>query len=47
MAGKNQKNKPTKTNETREPNSTKWLRIFLIGFSIILILSMVLSLINS
>ena len=38
---KNQKNKPGKTSE---PSSTKWLRIFLIVFSILLILSMVLSL---
>ena len=47
MAGKSPKNKQTKTNETREPNSTKWLRIFVIIFSILLILSMILSLISS
>ncbi len=41
---KNQKNKPTKTSE---PSSTKWLRIFLIAFSIMLILSMILSLVSS
>jgi hypothetical protein len=40
---KNQKNKPTKSSE---PASTKWLRIFLIVFSIMLILSMILSLIS-
>jgi hypothetical protein len=40
---KNQKNKTTKTTE---PSSTKWLRIFLIAFSIMLILSMILSLIK-
>ena len=44
MAGKNPKSKQTKTTENREPSSIKWLRIFLIAFSIILILSMVLSL---
>lgn len=41
MAGKNPRNKQTKPSE---PSSTKWLRIFLIVFSILLILSMVLSL---
>ena len=40
MAGKNPKSKPTKVNE---PSSTKWLRIFLITFSILLILSMILT----
>ena len=40
---KNQKNKPTKTSESA---TTKWLRIFIIVFSIMLILSMVLSMIN-
>ena len=44
MAGKNPKSKPTKTTE---PGSTKWLRIFLIVFSILLILSMVLSLVSN
>jgi hypothetical protein len=43
MADKNPKSKPTKTNE---PSSTKWLRIFLIAFSILLILSMVLSMVS-
>jgi hypothetical protein len=47
MGSKNLKNKQTKSNETREPASTKWLRIFVIGFSIILILSMILSLISN
>jgi hypothetical protein len=37
---KNQKNKPA------ESSTTKWLRIFLIAFSIMLILSMILSLIR-
>jgi hypothetical protein len=41
MADKNQKNRQTKPGE---PGSTKWLRIFLIAFSIMLILSMILSL---
>jgi hypothetical protein len=41
MTDKNQKNKQTKPSE---PSSTKWLRIFLIAFSIMLILSMILSL---
>ena len=40
---KNHKNKPTKPSE---PSSTKWLRIFLIAFSIMLILSMVLSMVS-
>ena len=44
MAGKSTKSRPTKTSENRESSTTKWLRIFLIAFSIILILSMVLSL---
>jgi hypothetical protein len=46
MAGKNQKNKPTKLSENKEPTSTKWLRIFLIAFSVILVLSMILSLVK-
>jgi hypothetical protein len=37
---KNQKNKPTET------STTKWLRIFLIAFSIMLILSMILSMVS-
>lgn len=43
MASKSPKNKPTKPSE---PASTKWLRIFLIAFSIMLILSMILSLVS-
>jgi hypothetical protein len=43
MADKNAKNKPTKSSE---PSSTKWLRIFLIAFSAMLILSMILSLLK-
>ncbi len=46
MAGKTTKNKTIKTNVNKEPSSTKWLRIFLIVFSLILVLSMVLSLIK-
>ncbi|MGE5463781.1 MAG: hypothetical protein ACM3PS_10520 [Syntrophothermus sp.] len=45
MASRNPKNKPTK-NEYRESSTTKWLRIFLIAFSIMLILSMILSLVR-
>jgi hypothetical protein len=40
---KNQKNKTTKPVES---STTKWLRIFLIAFSIMLILSMILSLVS-
>ncbi len=40
---KNQKNKPTKPTES---STTKWLRIILIAFSIMLILSMILSAIS-
>ncbi len=43
MASKAPKNKPTKPGES---STTKWLRIFLIAFSIMLILSMVLSLVK-
>ncbi len=43
MADKNQKNKQTKTSES---STTKWLRIFLIAFSIMLILSMILSMVS-
>jgi hypothetical protein len=42
MADKSTKNKQTKTSGTREPGSTKWLRILLIVFSILLILSLIL-----
>jgi hypothetical protein len=40
---KNQKNKTTKPAES---NTTKWLRIILIVFSIMLILSMILSMVS-
>jgi|WetSurMetagenome_2_1015567.scaffolds.fasta_scaffold1062936_2 hypothetical protein len=43
MTDKNTKNRTTKSSE---PSSTKWLRIFLIAFSAMLILSMILSLIK-
>jgi hypothetical protein len=43
MASKSPKSKQPKNNES---NTTKWLRIFLIAFSIMLILSMILSMVS-
>ena len=45
-SNKPKNNKPANTNKKSEPASTKWLRIFVIVFSILLVLSMVLSLVS-
>ena len=44
MADKKTKDKQTRAAENREARRTLWTRIVLIGFSIILILSLILSL---
>lgn len=44
MAGKKTKDRQTRAAENREARRTIWMRIILIGFSIILILSLILSL---
>ena len=45
MANKKSKNKPIKTNENRDAaRRTRMLQIVIVGFSVILILSMILSL---
>jgi hypothetical protein len=45
-SNKSKNNKPVSSSKKSEPASTKWLRIFLIAFSIMLVLSMILSLIK-
>ena len=44
MASKKTKYKQIKSNDASNVRRTRWIRIVLIGFSIILILSLVLSL---
>jgi hypothetical protein len=44
MAGKKSTGRQIKSNEKREARRRRWLQIIIIGFSIILILSLILSL---
>jgi hypothetical protein len=44
MADKKTKDRQTRAAENREARRTLWMRIVLIGFSIMLILSLILSL---